>query len=632
MDIIINKGYNIIKEVELINLPDFIVITGENGTGKTQFLNYLYCSITKNYLSSSMATPIMHDYFLYEQGIPIYDEYGIMIGNKELAEIKIDNSVIKNIVYREIQAPSVDVGTNYNVNALLSEGQNLSFKYLSFINYVEIYGETDININKLNSTYEEAIGVVNKSDSKLNIKLITEDDINLIKKIINIHGIINFNLIPYFYIAYKSNPYSNLFSTNIRFLYIQYWAKLKAGIELPEAPWITFNRIAKVAKFRYKLEAPNFDSNNNKFDINLIDSELNIRISNLDYLSSGEKVILSLVLAVYSSNIGSTFPQVIFFDEPDAYLHPSLCKEMLDVLQEVLVKDNNIKIIMTTHSPTTVALSPELSLYRMDRKLGHIVKTSKKEAIKTLTNGLNSISIYYENIKQVFVEAPLDKFFLENIYTLIQNQYEDFLESDIILQFITAGNKPEEDGCEKVKKIVNTLTKAGNNTISGIIDWDLKNDGCKNIYVLGNKNRYSIENYIFDPIGIALFILSENENKEKIGFSNNDTIVNFYKKAQEDIQLIIDTIISLLKANYNGDETNSYIIYQTLNNMEFLVPEWLLKIRGHNLVELYLNTFPFLKKYRNLERLIIDKCYRVYPQYIQKDILQTLQAIQKTEL
>lgn len=42
MDIRIHKQYKTINPFELKGLPDLVVLTGENGTGKTQLLEYLY--------------------------------------------------------------------------------------------------------------------------------------------------------------------------------------------------------------------------------------------------------------------------------------------------------------------------------------------------------------------------------------------------------------------------------------------------------------------------------------------------------------------------------------------------------------------------------------------------------------
>ncbi len=42
MDVIVRKQYITINPFELRDLPDLVVLTGENGTGKTQLLEYLY--------------------------------------------------------------------------------------------------------------------------------------------------------------------------------------------------------------------------------------------------------------------------------------------------------------------------------------------------------------------------------------------------------------------------------------------------------------------------------------------------------------------------------------------------------------------------------------------------------------
>ncbi|MBB4036532.1 ABC-type uncharacterized transport system ATPase component [Dysgonomonas hofstadii] len=618
MDIKINQPYIIIKEVELYNLPNFIVITGENGTGKTQFLTHLYESVN----------PMM--------GMPhtMIDSVGnaTTIYN---AEIISENKTATNIIYRMIDTPYVDLGNHYDKNSLITKGQDIAYKLLFYINHINLFSDQNINLGMLNKRYLEVIGVRKSNqdyvDKKVTFPAFSQSDIDIIKKIIDLHPSPDLYLVPYYYIAYQPIPSSTLFSANLKFLYIQYWARKKANLELNEAPWITFNKIAQIAQFRYHLETPDIESEGFNFEIKLIDRDSNTTL-NADFLSSGEKVIFSLILAIYSSNTGAQFPDVILFDEPDAYLHPTMSKQMLDVIQNVLVKENNIKVIMTTHSPTTVALTPELNLYRMHRELGYIIKSSKKEAIKTLTNGLNSISVYYENIKQIFVEAPIDKFYLENIYTIIQNQFENYLTNDIILQFITAGSSAEEDGCDKVKNIVNTLTKAKNTTTFGVIDWDLKNNGNERILVLGNKNRYAVDNYIFDPIAFVMFILSENNEKEKVGFNEEDTIINFYNKSQHDIQTIVNNVISKLEDNYpNKNENLEIVKYEVINGMEFYLPKWFTIIRGHDLEKLYIQTFSFLNKHKNLSIQMFDKSYRLYPSFIHKDILETLQELQRLD-
>ncbi|MFQ9317153.1 AAA family ATPase [Dysgonomonas mossii] len=393
MDIIINKPTPaIVKEAVLENLPDFIVITGENGTGKTQFLSYLY---TKHPSKIVDEDPMMIDdpIFMEETGVHIQNENG---DHQFIPNIKITyrDKELKNIVYRNIQTPYVDIGYSLNVADLISRGRKFVHKYIFYEMYKKSLKESDYhlisnadNLNKLYIKEREfqqynAHGNINEEP-----KVFSTEDKNLIERIMANHEKIDYSLIQYYYIAYLPTPNSSIFSTNLGFLFIQYWARIKAGLVYKESPLVIFNEVAKEAGFRYILQEPIISENETNVTIKLYDNETN-NLVDINRLSSGEKVILSLVLAIYTSNTDAQFPELILFDEPDAYLHPSMSRFMLNVLQNVFVKEKGIKVIMSTHSPTTVALAPEYSLYKMDRNLGRIVKTDQKEAIGLLSEGI----------------------------------------------------------------------------------------------------------------------------------------------------------------------------------------------------------------------------------------------------
>lgn len=645
MNIKINEDAMIVKKIELKDLPDFIVITGENGTGKTQFLSYLYSKNEAFMMNSGMMMDpgVMMDpgmmmdlgsgkQIIGEEGIPFF------VPNVEITQ---DGKKLTNIIYRAVHTPTIDLGVSNNSLHLIKEGKIFKHKFIFYVNYKNSETIKFKDINNLNIEYLKEIGVT-KSDRTQNtsVPIIDQKDINLAEKILSIHGEnVNLNLIHYYYIAYQPSPNSFLFSSNLMFLYIQYWARIKANLDHGEAPWETFNKIAHIAgggKFRYKIKEPDFSKTIDAASIKLFDN-LTKKTINVDTLSSGEKVILSLILAVYTSNTGTQFPDIILFDEPDAYLHPTMCKQMLDVIQKVFIIDKKIKVIMTTHSPTTVALTPELSLYSMDRDLGYIVKSEKRDAIKLLTSGLNSISVYYENRKQIFVEASFDKYYLENIYSLIQN---DYLENDILLQFIKVGSseKEEDGGCKRVCKIVKDLSDSGNNTIYGIIDWDCKNNGNERILTLGGASRYSVENYVLDPLGVAGLVLLDNVEIEKFGFDKNDIFSSFIDKENTVIQSVIDTVISQmenkmpeLKAKYkmNNIETNKDPHeYKLIDERIFVLPIWFCYLNGHQLEELYLLAFPALRRYKKLKEDIINKVYRNYPCLIPYEVVTTLKQMQ----
>lgn len=55
----------------------------------------------------------------------------------------------------------------------------------------------------------------------------------------------------------------------------------------------------------------------------------------------------------------------------------------------------------------------------------------------------------------------------------------------------------------------NKLRGLGNDLVYGIIDHDKTNYSSNDIFVLGEGNRYTIENYIFNPIFVALLLIRE---------------------------------------------------------------------------------------------------------------------------
>ena len=129
-------------------------------------------------------------------------------------------------------------------------------------------------------------------------------------------------------------------------------------------------------------------------------------------LSSGEQVLLALVAAVYKVSSDNHFPGLLLLDEIDASLHPSMMKNLLYVVQEIFLK-RKVAVILVTHSPTTVAFAPEESVFLMQRRGTHprLSKATRGDALSVLTEGfatleegiklfdgisLNAISVFTE--------------------------------------------------------------------------------------------------------------------------------------------------------------------------------------------------------------------------------------------
>lgn len=626
MDIIVNKEYKCIVPFQATNLPGFIVLTGENGTGKTQLLEYIYAASSFNEDGISSIDPeqlINSDLFMTNMIEQIVNSEDGTVSVVFPAEIIINGSRARNVVYRGVDTPNVDVGDGYNLDNIYLEGERLAQKHLFVHNH-----QQDIkDVSKLTSTFNRVLQVVKPSGFQgrdMKIPEITNRDIDMINRIEKEFPLA-FAKDPFYYISLQNPPQSQVFSANIRFMFYQYWAREKAGLHPTVKPWAEINDVGRELGFRYEIVEPRLDDQ--RFEVKLRDKIRGVFVSP-KALSSGEKVLFSLLIALFSARSMSFKPEVILFDEPDAYLHPSLTATMLHVLHDVFVQRYGMKIILTTHSPSTVALSPEQSVFMMDS--GAMKKTSKKDAILSLTCGLNTLSIYYENNKQVFVEAKNDAMVLSNVFHIAQ-QKEWLKTNDIQLHFINVGEDSVDGGCSRVIDIVSRLAVAGNQTVYGLIDWDTKNTPKDRIFVLGRGGRYAIDNYLMDPIAVSMLFLEENNEKQGIGFSVDDTIISFGAKPSEEIQRIIDSIVICLLKFIPGTVDNSSMDYSVMNGQVFHLPKWFMTIRGHDLVHYYKAAFPFLNKYRSdadLYRKIVNLSYSNYPGIIPTDLISTMIELQ----
>ena len=68
-----------------------------------------------------------------------------------------------------------------------------------------------------------------------------------------------------------------------------------------------------------------------------------------------------------------------------------MMQNMLDVIDHIFLKQG-VKVILVTHSPTTIALAPESSVFVMNRSgSARIEKKTKQEALSVLTQGFATI-------------------------------------------------------------------------------------------------------------------------------------------------------------------------------------------------------------------------------------------------
>ena len=588
-----------------IDLPDFVILTGLNGAGKTQILQAI------------------------QNGLMILtDETGNNVEPKKYVTSSTLSPNNSTVITRDqlLQVPK-QLWEQFNSKYLIQRQRNPSIR---FDNQFPPRSQQYYTITKISEYADKEIEDLTAEDF-FHFYPIDEgfQNTDVFKQ--------NFSsLFKRYQDKFEENEYRR-YKNKIR-------GKQKVSFLTDEefidtygkAPWEFVNDIIKEADLDYHIHVPEDYSRDAPFELKLINS-INHAEINFNELSSGEKVLMSLALALYNSNFDIQFPKVLLMDEPDASLHPSMSKKFLDVIQEVFVKEKGVKVIVTTHSPSTVALAPEESIYVAQKDNIRVRKASKDFALNILTSGLPSLSVNYENRRQVFVESENDVKFYEGIYKRLQPK----IQNEISLSFISSGEtRTDKNGikisnCGQVKNITKTLRKAGNNLVWGIVDWDTKNESNDEyLKVLGEKSRYSIENYLFDPILLSALLLREKIIlREDIGISPDQNFTDFINLSDDELDKIANLLMENISGEFDIKNTDKRQCFY-VNGKKVSIPIWYLESNGHELEEKILKVYPKLNQLKRgkeeaLKLEIIDKIIDDLPQLIPSEFLEVFRSIQQ---
>ncbi|GFM49633.1 hypothetical protein PSCICE_09000 [Pseudomonas cichorii] len=409
--------------------------------------------------------------------------------------------------------------------------------------------------------------------------------------------------------------------------------------EYGSPPWDFVNQILEESSLNFRVDSPPLhDIGTYEPKLRKVTSDVEMRFQDL---SSGEKVLLSFALCLYNSREvrqTKSFPRLLLLDEVDAPLHPSMAASLLSTIQNVLVKDKNVSVIMTTHSPSTVALAPENAIYAMDPSGPRLLKTSKGEALSLLTTGVPTLSISFSGRRQIFVESRTDA----SIYDSLYQKYKPKLKSERSLAFVEVGKKNEagleqSGGCEQVTRLVTTLSDNGNRSVLGLVDWDGKQIPSPRVHVLSPEIRDGIESLLFDPAIIVALVARENVRHayEIEILYPNESYVSISDWSSERWQLAVDKLQAIThptEFKENGSRTS--IEYLSGHRLEILTTY--LRMDDHALEELLKTKFSFLKarsrRTGELMRHIIDTVLVDFEQLIPIDLLSTFQRLLSVEL
>ena len=398
-------------------------------------------------------------------------------------------------------------------------------------------------------------------------------------------------------------------------------------------PWLFVNRILEESNLDFRVDSPLMhETASYEPKLRKISRDIEMKFQDL---SSGEKVLMSFALCIYNSQEGrqaKTFPKLLLLDEVDAPLHPSMAVSLINTIQNVLVRDKNISVILTTHSPSTVALAPEAAIYSMNPAGPRVEKMSKGGALALLTTGVPTLSISFSGRRQVFVESRTDA----SLFDMLYQKYKYKLNSERSLAFIEVGRTNQNGleqagGCEQVTRLVDALTSRGNESVFGLVDWDGKNTRNGRVHVLSAGLRNGLETAMFDPLLMIALLAHENisELRALRLLDVNETYQSLSTWSTSRWRTAVDAFQDIVLGSASPQEEKREIRY--ISGISVLTRNAYLAMDDHALEKLLLSRFQFLRaKSRHagdLMQLMIDTVLSDFQDFLPSDVLLTMNEL-----
>lgn len=597
MQITVNSAYKSIPRGLSFELPNFCILTGKNGSGKSHLLE--------------------------------------AIANRNIARTIINGKEISNIQYVGFNGLNPQVDEQCDSSQVLANTRNwwnqidaIRQQYKQSIDRGEVFQDLKTEFfprfGHNPDLYSIIQNILIRSGKELE-ELTENDVVNNISFVEVTQNALFFSQCAMIFKAYHTRQVKNEFSefraTKRGTSDIPFLSDLDFLKKYGPPPWDLINDILKRANLPYEVTSPEIGDFDLAYRLRLVDRDKAVEISVND-LSSGEKVLMSLALAIYNTQEGGSKPDLLLLDEPDAPLHPQFSKLLVETLIETIVEKSGVNVIVTTHSPSTVAMAPDNCVFEIDRDSKIPCIVSNTHAIGILTEGINYLRVSYEKRKQIFVESKYDVLYFQRLYNLLSRK-QAFIYSPVFLEPHSGSSN-----CSDVFGIVQKLRDSGSDLVYGIVDWDSCNEQTESVYVLGKGSRYAIENYLLDPLYVSLALIRyEKKSFTDFGIQNHFVYTDAVKLTAQECQTIVENLLGML--NLSLSEMS---VSRLENGFSINYPRSFLHHQGHNYEIRLQQIFPELNAISRGQgdsalKLAILQVIEEFPQFLCVDIKNTLQSI-----
>jgi energy-coupling factor transporter ATP-binding protein EcfA2 len=432
------------------DVPQFAVITGQNGSGKSLLLKYIRHNLTdtrgaifdrrrehpvlqqRKYLLDKEVLYIPPDHDLSrsssEKGA---QDLSYWLGNERQLEecvtqvlayiregteatqefaIKVAGNVVKDIALKNLDPAVIDdkyvlsvarKTINYELNELrLTEP-------LTFISYiVHSYNERKRVIKAQIKDVSGSLTLYDHYDS------LDDSDAEAMHDMVDVA----------FEGKLELRPFLELVSTNSAFKGAVIDDYTDSAVDT--SPLDNINAILKRQGFRYQIYLDKAARAHEDTQLVIRDGRKQLLPKDL---SSGERVMLTMLTWQFAvQGLSSTGEyedrqidnpiRIMLLDEPDAHLDPKLCRLYYKIVLEEFVGRQGIQVIMVTHRMDTVALAPDENVYTIQRMLSgssEVMKVHKLRAMLRMSGNVRDLVDYHH---RVYAESVGDARFYEGAY------------------------------------------------------------------------------------------------------------------------------------------------------------------------------------------------------------------------
>ena len=433
MHIELRHPYLSVKEMSGLDLPEFSVLIGRNGIGKTQLLDAIIAghavvtdvatSHIEKYDINSFKTndskriswrdciqgEMMADRYFSAKSGPSLSETAEHIFSKILSDFQIEEKSDECRQFEEqirnhiLQTPEFAYFGEIRGEAPLRQYSKEIIKHI-IAPLVSPGTQQGSSLSRMQNTPTNNPATLISLAMKLSGKIPHELSRDDVLRALYYDGNTLENQLSRAFARYKIEQFNWAHTqgekrqVSIKDLLVEYRRKVKP-------PWTLLREnLDRMRDASDDSELFNFDFSNPEPDKILFASHTKYSFEStftnratgdsysLDNLSSGEKILMSLCMASFNKTMGRRLPKLVLLDELDAVLHPSMISALIAGLKELFV-NNGTGVLMATHSVTTVSLLEEGEIFRITRcgRKVNVQPVLKSEAVAELSEGLATI-------------------------------------------------------------------------------------------------------------------------------------------------------------------------------------------------------------------------------------------------